>query len=466
MKRIFNSLFTLLALALCLTACEKDGDNILVSGFGASDLMASTDAVVLSLDNNDDIVLSLAWKNATLLSSDDTKTVPDGMLTTYLQVSTTEDFASCSENTVTTLSKAYTGSELNSLAKTLGLEADVAAPLYFRIKATEGANMEPAYSNVCTVTVTPYSIRMNTLNVLSSDKASTIATLYSPEENGVYTGYMYATAWLNCWFQENTGTTWGNKPVDGTPFQMSSSADAWNCWFAGVEGMWFVTVDANNAEWSGFVISSMTVNGTEMTFDKTTKAWKAAITTTGATPVAIVSTGKTYNKSTQTDDAAAIATTQHYALAADGTMTHADADGTANISAAGTYTVTVTIGTDGNLAYTITEGDTTGGDEPQLTASNTLCMFSPDGGTLLAVMTEVSSGVYQCTYKPSSWENFKFIYVGESADDKQTWYGSDPSDLYTLSTASDCWNIWFQDEDGATEKTVTANLNTMSWSYE
>lgn len=462
MKKIYNSIILLVLAAVGLTSCEKSGEDIYLTGFEASDLMASTSEVVLSQDKSSDIVLSLAWKNPTLLSSDAEKTAPTTLLTTTLQVSATEDFATCSENTVTQVTKSYTGDDLNSLAKGLGLEPEVAAPLYFRVKSSIGDNMEPAYSNVCKVTVTPFRIYMNTLSVLSSDKSSTIATLYSPNEDGVYTGYMYATSWLNCWFKENDGTTWGNNPVDGTPFQLSKATEAWNCWFAGVTGFWYVTVDANKAEWKGFVINSMTLNGEAMSFDTSDNSWKGVITTTGATNIAIAASGLTYDKDTKTDDDAAIATTQNYTLQ-DGHMTHSDAAGTALIPAAGTYTVTVTIGTDGNLAYTIEEGDKS---TPEVEASNTLCMFSPDGSTLLAVMTETSSGVYQCTYKPYAWENFKFIYVGESKDDKQTWYGSDPSSVYTLSTAGDCWNIWFQDEDGTTEKTITADLNTMTWSYE
>lgn len=465
MKKIYSKLHIacLLLLAVFMTACEKDGDEIYLRGFEASDLMASTTDVVITQDKSDAIVLSLAWKNPTLLSSDSEKTAPNGVLTTYLQVSATEDFASYSENTVTQVSKAYTGDELNSLSKELGCTPEVSAPLYFRIKSTEGSNIEPAYSNVCKVNVTPFRIYMNTLSVLSSDKSRTIATLYSPEEDGVYTGYMYATSWLNCWFKENNGTVWGNYPVDGTPYQLANTQDAWNCWFAGVTGFWYVTVDANNKEWKGFVINSMTVNGEAMTFDTSDNTWKAVITTTSAnTAVSIVANGATYDKETKTDDAAAIATTQHYTLN-DGKMTHSDASGAATIATAGTYTVAVKIGENGALEYTITEGDTS---TPEVEASNTLCMFTTDGSTLLAVMTKVSDGVYQCSYKPYAWENFKFIFVGENKDDKQTWYGCDPSGQFILSSASDCWNIWFNDEDGITEKTVTANLNTMTWSYE
>ena len=58
------------------------------------------------------------------------------------------------------------------------------------------------------------------------------------------------------------------------------------------------------------------------------------------------------------------------------------------------------------------------------------------------------------------------VYVGESKDDQQANYGSDPSDLFKLSTADGNWNIWFKDDVNGTEVTVTANLNAMTWKYE
>ena len=58
------------------------------------------------------------------------------------------------------------------------------------------------------------------------------------------------------------------------------------------------------------------------------------------------------------------------------------------------------------------------------------------------------------------------VYVGESKNDQQTNYGSDPSDLFKLSTADGNWNIWFKDDVNGNEVTVTAGLNAMTWKYE
>lgn len=453
---------TLLIALTAMVSCEESGDKIYLNGFKASDLIASASEVALSIDNSNVQVLSFAWQNPTLLSSDETKPAASGTLITYLQASATEDFATVKEYSVTNLSKSFTGGDLNAAAKELGMTPDQQAPMYFRIKSQLGANLDAAYSNVCKVNVTPYSIDMSYINILSSDKTKTLTYLYSPSSDGIYTGYMTASSWMNYWGKENNGTTWGNSSTDGT-FVIDNTASAWNFWFPGVSGIYYTVIDTQAKEWKATLLKSVQVNGEDMTYDAPNYAWTKVITTTADnTPISIVATGAEYNQSTGTDDASAIAKTMNYTLNADGSMTDASAAGSVNIPTAGTYTVTVKVGENSQLAYTIVSGDNT---TPEPEAKNTLCMFTKDGGTLLAVMEETSDGVYTCTYKPSSWENFRFIFVGESKDDKQTWYGAD-GEQFKLTSADGAWDIWFGDEDGETEFTVTADLNTMTWKYE
>lgn len=453
---------TLLIALTAMVSCEESGDKIYLNGFKASDLIASASEVELTLDNNSVQVLSFAWQNPTLLSSDETKPAASGTLITYLQASATEDFATVKEYSVTNLSKSFTGGDLNSAAKELGMTPDQQAPMYFRIKSQLGANLDAAYSNVCKVNVTPYTIDMSYINILSSDKTKTLTYLYSPSSDGIYTGYMTASSWMNYWGKENNGTIWGNSSTDGT-FVIDNTASAWNCWFPGVAGIYYTVIDTQAQEWKATLLQSLQVNGEAMTYDAPNYAWTAVITTTADnTPVSIVATGAEYNPSTDTDDASAITKTMNYTLNADGSMTDASVAGSVNIPTAGTYTVTVKVGENSQLAYTIVSGDNT---TPEPEAKNTLCMFTKDGSTLLAVMQKASDGVYTCTYKPSSWENFRFIFVGESKDDKQTWYGAD-GEQFKLTSADGAWDIWFGDEDGATEVTVTADLNTMTWKYE
>lgn len=463
MKKIFRNLMMLLCALTALVSCDESGDKIYLDGFKASDLMASASDVKLSVDNSKDVVLSLAWQNPTLFSSDETKPAGSGVLKTYLQASASEDFASVKEYTVTDLSKAFTGADLNAAAKDLGLSPDVSSPLYFRIKSQMGANLDAAYSNVCQVKVTPYLIDMSYINILNEKKDQVLTKLYSPNSDGVYSGYMNASSWFHIWGKENDGTIWGNVGQDNHVYEMDNTESAWNFWFPGQTGIYYTVVDTKAKEFKPTYIKAMQLNGEEMTYDAPTYAWVKVITTTADnTPINIVATGAEYSKATATDDAAAVVKTMNYTLA-DGKMTDAATAGSVNIAKAGTYTITVKVGENSDLTYSIESGNQTA---PEPEASNTLCMFSKDGNNLLAVMNKVSDGVYTCKYKPSAWENFRFIFVGENKDDKQTWYGSDPSDLFKLSTASDCWDIWFKDDVTGGEVTVTADINAMTWKYE
>ena len=465
MKKIFRNLMMLLCALTALVSCDESGDKIYLDGFKASDLMASASDVKLSVDNSKDVVLSLAWQNPTLLSSDETKPAGSGVLKTYLQVSASENFASEKEYTVTDLSKAFTGADLNAAAKDLGLSPDVSSPLYFRIKSQMGANLDAAYSNVCQVKVTPYLIDMSYINILNKGKDQVLTYLYSPNSDGVYSGYMNVSSWLNCWGKENDGTFWGNIQTGDKPYAVLDNAQsACNIWFPEPAGIYYTVLDTKSEEklFHATLIKSMKVNGEEMKYDGPNYAWiKVIETTADNTPISIVADGAEYNKSTG-DKGTPIAKTMNYTLA-DGKMTDSKNAGSVIIPSAGTYTITVKVGEHSQLEYTIVEGDQTA---PEPEASNTLCMFSKDGNTLLAVMSKVSDGVYTCKYKPTAWENFRFIYVGENKDDKQTWYGSVPDNLFNLSTAGDCWDIWFKDDVTGGEVTVTADLNTMTWKYE
>ena len=464
MKKIFRNLMMLLCALTALVSCDESGDKIYLDGFKASDLMASASDVKLSVDNSKDVVLSLAWLNPTLLSSDETKPAGSGVLKTYLQVSASENFTSEKEYSVTDLSKAFTGADLNAAAKDLGLSPDVSSPLYFRIKSQMGANLDAAYSNVCQVKVTPYLIDMSYINILNKGKDQVLTYLYSPNSDGVYSGYMNVSSWLNCWGKENDGTFWGNIQTGDKPYAVLDNAQsACNIWFPKPAGIYYTVLDTKSEEklFHATLIKSMKVNGEEMKYDDPNYAWVKVIETTADnTPISIVADGAEYNKSTG-DKGTPIAKTMNYTLA-DGKMTDSESAGSVNIAKAGTYTVTVKVGENSQLEYTIVEGDQT---TPEPEASNTLCMFSEDGNTLLAVMNKVSDGVYTCKYKPTSWENFYFIYVGENKDDKKIWYGAD-GEQFKLTSGDGAWKIWFGDENGETEFTVTADLNTMTWKYE
>lgn len=263
-------------LLLLLTACEEDGDKIYLSGLEESPFILTETDIVLSKENASKIVLSAAWKNSTLVVSNPDMSAPD-VFTAYLQLSTQEDFSSnVIENEGIGESKAYTGAELNAIARNLGLEPDVAAPVFFRLCGSIGANMESAYSEIRKVNLTPYLIDMTVGFILDNDKQQTGYTLASPDANGVYTGFIGATSWYNFFLEEGDGTVWGNLPVDGSPFQASSEEDSWNFWYPEPGGCYYTEVNTVRKRWSAVYLPALEVRGDisgEMTFDRPNTKW-------------------------------------------------------------------------------------------------------------------------------------------------------------------------------------------------
>lgn len=461
MKTIINKIFLLLCMTAFVASCDKDGDTVYLEGLESSTLIATSNDITLSVENSKDIVLSLAWKNPTLLSSDSTAPAPNGLLTTKLQVSTSESFSNVSENTVTNLSKAYTGTELNTLAKNLGLSVDVSSPLYFRIYSTSGDNIDPVYSNVCKVNVTPFSVDMSYLSVLNVGQTETLNYLYSPEENGVYTGWMNATSWLNVYFKENDGTIWGNYPAEGHVFEITNESGMWNAWFPNATGHYYVTVDTKKSEWSCMYIKDLKVNGESMTWNNSTKSFTYNITTTqdGET-FAFTADALTYTTASATDDDKAEVSSLNFALS-DGKMTTASSATNAAIEKAGKYTITVSIDAESNYVYTVAEAADEP-DEPETPYPTELKIYSSDGSSVLGTLAKTSeTGVYSGTITATQWLNF---YVVDTEND--IWYGCGNGSQFTLSTADDKWVPWLNNDftDGATV-TITADLVYMTWSY-
>ncbi|WP_372776456.1 DUF5114 domain-containing protein [Mangrovibacterium sp.] len=345
MKTIKHFLIALMSIA-AFTACEKDGDLITLSGLEQSELMATESTVVLTQETSAEHALSLTWTTSTLTVSDPTMLAPN-VLSTTLQVSASEDFSGTIQESVeSSLSHTYTVAQLNTIAKNLGATPDAATPVYFRLEASVGANMNPVYSNMITVNITTYEIDMSIGFILNSDQEATGATLYSADSDGEYVGFMGATAWYSFFLEEGDGTVWGNDAVSGTAFVTSSEDGSWNCWFPGQGGCYYVDFNTNSQNWSALWIPTLTVSGDisgELTFDRPNVKWTLPFTATSTTMTIQVSgTGNQYNNATGTDDEAAIDTP--VAFAQNGSyveLVSQAGDITVTVPQAGDYTLTI-----------------------------------------------------------------------------------------------------------------------------
>jgi hypothetical protein len=458
-KVITKCLGALLAL-IAIAACQKDGERTYLSGLEESMLSATATQLVLAQDNSQQVVLSLVWSKSALTVSSSDKPAPD-VLATYVQISTTDSFSSssCVEAQEKTLSKAYTGAEVNTIAKNLGLEPGVANPLYFRVRSSMGSNVESVFSNVVAVTVTPYSIDMSVGIILSASKEETAQALASPQSDGIYTGFMGAAGWQNFFLLEGDGTTWGNTPEDGKDFLISSVADAWNLWFPGTAGCYYVNVNTNTRRWSALLIPALTVSGDVdalMTFDRSKVQWTTVFSAASASTLKIKlnAEGRQYDATTGTSDDQAV--DKPIAFAQDGqTLRLADQAGniTVTLPEAGEYTLVVDLSNPNLWTCQVVSGSVVqekvspyvylpgiGDGEGSWTFSSYLSLYDEDNMAYAGTVSVNSAWGYTINIENNNWDDKYTLAEGDAYSGTLTFKGENnlpapEAGLYLIETS-------------------------------
>ena len=448
MKRLY-SIISFCCILLGLLSCNDDKEMIIVSGFHDGDtpaLNASSTSVTLNSETPGVSALSLTWGEYSLSINNSGYDMPDEMIDKYIELSANSNFEECESSLCLTNSRTYTHIELNNLSNKMGMQPWETQDLYIRIKYVLGNNIEPQYSNVVTVGLTPYGIRLNTLDILSKDQESVTGYLYSPAENGIYTGFVGASGWMNAYFRENDGTMWGNDGIVGTEFKLSKDeATHWNIWYPGVAGSYLTTVDTHTEQWSATLLTNLTItvdgNPVEMKFSVPRNTWTGSFSVNGATTInGGKADTKAYTLETGTSDDAAIA----------GTL---DLDFYASVPKAGNFIITLNMGEE-NIVATVEEGE--------IEESNYqfyLDMINPDNwdDVKCKLYSFEEDYIYKGFYFASAWENFKF-----ATEDRETIYGSVPESLYELDPTGAAWNIWMDTEQSAFYM-FTANLADNTW---
>lgn len=375
--------YPVVILLLLLTACEEDGDKIYLSGLEASEFILTETDILLSKENASKIVLSAAWKNSTLVVSNPDMGAPD-VFTAYLQISTQEDFSSnVIETEGTGESKAYTGAELNAIARNLGLVPDVATPVYFRLRGSIGANMESAYSEVKTVHISPYLIDMTVGFILDKDKQQTGLTLASPDADGIYTGFVGASSWYNFFMEEGDGKIWGNLAADGSAFLASSEEGSWNFWYPEPGGCYYTEVNTVRKRWSAIYLPALEVSGDisgEMTFDRPNTRWYYVFNAASAGTATIRLSGQGDEYNYETGDSAPAAGKVTIAFAQEnGQLVLTGTAGTISVQvpAAGECTLILDLSDPKNWTCEVTSGS----EEPEPVAPEVYVIGIDDGIT-------------------------------------------------------------------------------------
>lgn len=431
-----SKIFTfVILLATLFVACEKDGDFITVSGLESTDLVASKSTIVLEKDSATSVALTLTWSKSALIISDTSMAIPNSIPSMILEISTNENFSTITEAAATNFNISYTYLELNTIATNLGVNAYESTPIYFRIRAKLGNNTDPVYSNIATVNVTTYTIDMSVGFILDVDRAETALTLYSANSDGEYSGFMGVPAWYNYYLLEGDGTIWGNYGVDGYTFVLDNDASEtpiWNFWYPGVTGCYYTTLSTTSKEWTATLFSSLSISGdvtADMNFTRSDVTWMASFTTTSANASFSVSgISALYNKTTGTDDAAAIKGTVTFAPdGSNGVLFNQTGNFTVP-GDAGDYTIKINLSNPKAWTYEITAGTVIivepisnklylpgidDGISGSWTFDNYLSLVSEDDSTFAGVANVNSLWGYQMGLEAGNWDD---VYKMSSGD--------------------------------------------------
>ena len=497
--------------AATLAACDKDGDIITTGGVLPVELSGSGD-VVIDKEHTSGLALTLNWTdNSRLTTNDERVQTPIGTAVNTLQFSKTDGFETPIEILTEsgTTSMQFTAETLNSLVGRVGLESDVASPLYIRMRSVLANNVAPMYSNVYQIKVTPYSIDMTLGFVLDAGRNDTGNTLASVNSDGIYSGFLGVSGWYNWWLLEGNGVMWGNIGDDGggKPFVISSNDQHWNFWFPGPAGCYYTVVNTARQEWSALHIPTLTVNGDingEMTYDRKANRWTLSFKSaqTGTATIRIFGTGSQYNSQTGTDDAAAVSTPVAFGME-NGKLTFGTTatDISVNVGVKGDATLSLDLTDPKDWKCEVTEGSDTPSEVPQIlyvlgnddtwNYDQYLTLYDEDNLCYAAAVNFNCSWGYYFSKEYQGWDHinqdpstseWKLILDGTDENNIQApgkglyvtiaslgwmsyWYGmSDPISTVSFAGFNDNWDLTEMTADpehpGVYRAKVTATADT------
>lgn len=307
--KFYNIIRTVLLsgiIAINFASCDSDIDPVYVRPAGDISLGGATGEVILNPNNPQSLAMTIYWSgDGQLALSDTLLQAPLNAADETIQLSKDEQFSTTIDLSVEkgVRSRQFLCEELNSLLGRLGYTAEEKAPLYIRIRSVLAANMEPSYSEPLKVMVQSYRIHLILGTVLDADWNETSMQLASPEENGIYQGFMGVNGWTNWWFREANNVVWGNLGVEGKTFYASSADDHWNFWFPDPAGCYYTVLNTVEGWWSGLHIDNLSVSGDiegEMTYNQKTNQWTLPVNLLSASTVSISINGQgnLYNKET------------------------------------------------------------------------------------------------------------------------------------------------------------------------
>lgn len=275
-KKNINHIIAGISMMLAITACEKDQDLVTLGTSESITLSTSATDLMLAKDNADQEAVVFSWTPVEVTWSN-----PDmarsGFINYTLQLDTVGgEFARPVEVEMDAENESglsYSVAELNSLlVSKFKIAPEVSHTIYARVMAAISNNVDPVYSNVIELSVTPYTdaVELPTLWVPGGHQGwapDTAPRVFSLEDDGIYTGYVYFPAGNE--FKFTSAPNWDNTNYgENGPGKLSTDGGAGNLTVTDA-GYYFLTANTTALTWSG-VIHNWGVIG-----DATAGGWDA-----------------------------------------------------------------------------------------------------------------------------------------------------------------------------------------------
>ena len=288
----FSRYLTLIAAStLLLTACKKDGDNlVLQSGaFNGNALSASATQVVLTTNNDNDTVIHFQWPAVNY--------GPKAAVTYTLQIDKAADTSGVSgwANARTmaagnnVLAYSFSGKDLNNLANSMGLAPSAANPVAIRIVSKvnqyngSGSTVPVVYSNTVVVNINPYGLSLYVPGGYQNWDPGSAPTIGPVDgKAGLFEGYVNIVGSGIQYFKYTNAPDWnhinygdggnGTFSTDGAAaglsvpnggyYELTANLNS-NTWTA-TATTWGIIGDATPGGWN---------NDTQMSYDATNQVW-------------------------------------------------------------------------------------------------------------------------------------------------------------------------------------------------
>ncbi|MFB9845036.1 SusE domain-containing protein [Mucilaginibacter ginsenosidivorans] len=191
MKTLLTKLLAIGSIALLmLPSCKKDEKKVYATNVATSGLQASSTTLVLTKADLTKTAVTFNLTQADFGYSAAIKNV--------LQIDAPDDnFANPKEFNISgkVTTQAFTTLDFNNLVLALNLPTGVASPVQARIKSSISATVAPVYSNVVSLTVTPFALTafVYVPGAYQGWNPAAADSLESATGNGVYTGVINFT---------------------------------------------------------------------------------------------------------------------------------------------------------------------------------------------------------------------------------------------------------------------------------